>query len=74
MSASATQGGHNKCSAVAEMGDRFATIHMAAVYHSANLWGPGTMDSLQLQAYNEMYRIDTFCDDKIFAFSFLGIS
>jgi len=26
MSASAMQGGHNKCSAVAEMGDRLATI------------------------------------------------
>jgi len=28
MSASATQGGHNKSSAVAEMGDRLATIDM----------------------------------------------
>jgi len=43
MTASARQGGHNKCSAVAEMGDRLATIDMGLkLGSSARLSGEGS--------------------------------
>jgi len=41
MSASATQGGHKKCSAVTEMGDRLATIDMGRKLCSVPPFGGG---------------------------------
>jgi len=42
VSASATQGGRNKCSAAAEIGDRWATIDMGRKVGALPLWGRGS--------------------------------
>jgi len=54
MFASATQGGHNKCSAVAEMGDRLATVDMDRKVRGccATFWGIDGRKPKELRSTN----------------------